>query len=573
MAAAEVLITEHIDLWTAAVKRKSSAGRGAGKKLELYGIKKLRELILDMAVRGLLVPQDPDDEPASVLLERIAAEKAELVRTKTIKKPKILPEITLEEKFISSLPSGWIFVRLNDLGEWGAGATPSRRNPELYGGNIPWFKSGELTADYISESEETVTELALKKSSLRYNKSGDVLLAMYGATIGKTSILSTPATTNQAVCACTPFSGFENTFLLTLLKAYRPRFIGMGAGGAQPNISREKIISTVIALPPTAEQTRIVAKVDELMALCDQLEQRTEANISAHQTLVEILLTAVTGNGANSAESIALLFANFDSLFTTEDSVDQLKQTILQLAVMGKLVPQDPNDEPASVLLEKIAVEKEKLIKNKIYQKTGKLLPKENLTWPKNWSDIQIGEICPSIVPNRDKPKSFTGHIPWVTLPDFPTNSFYLEHEKVQKKMSPLEVEASSARIMPENSVLMSCVGRFGLTAINEVEVTCNQQVHGFVVLSDISTKFLSIVIKVASVRLAAIASSTTVAYLNKSKCESIQFGMPPLAEQYRIVAKVDELMTLCDQLKTRLNTAQTTQLHLADTVTEQAIV
>ena len=257
-------------------------------------IDKLKQTILQLAVMGKLVPQDPNDESANVLLDKITQEKEQLLKDKLIKKPKKLADISEDEMF-TSLPTGWEFVRLNDLGEWGAGATPRRGNSELYGGSIPWFKSGELSADYIEKSEETVTELALKQSSLRYNKIGDVLLAMYGATIGKTAILKVRATTNQAVCACTPFTGFSNIFLLTLLKAYRPRFIEMGAGGAQPNISREKIIATVIVLPPLAEQHRIVAKVDELMALCEQLKAR----LSDAQTIQLHLADAVVENALN----------------------------------------------------------------------------------------------------------------------------------------------------------------------------------------------------------------------------------------------------------------------------------
>lgn len=156
---------------------------------------------------------------------------------------------------------------------------------------MPWFKSGELVADFISVSEETVTELALKECSLRRNKPGDVLIAMYGATIGKTAILNVEGTTNQAVCACTPFNGVFNKYLLLTLKAMKSNFIGQGAGGAQPNISREKIVATATGLPPLAEQHRIVAKVDQLMALCDQLKTRLnqarQLNEQLASTLVE----------------------------------------------------------------------------------------------------------------------------------------------------------------------------------------------------------------------------------------------------------------------------------------------
>ena len=237
---------------------------------------------------GKLVLQDPNDEPTSVLLDKIATNKTKLITEKKIKKTKLLPDISDNEKPFN-LPNGWEYVRLNDLGDWGAGATPLRGRHDYYNGKIPWFKSGELISDYISDSEEYVTELALKETSLRYNKPGDVLIAMYGATIGKCSILKIPATTNQAVCACTPYHGFANKYLLTLLKAYKNRFVGMGTGGAQPNISREKIIATVIALPPLAEQQRIVAKIDELMVQCDFLKSK----ISETQTTQVQLADAI----------------------------------------------------------------------------------------------------------------------------------------------------------------------------------------------------------------------------------------------------------------------------------------
>jgi type I restriction enzyme S subunit len=256
-------------------------------------IDQLKQTLLQLAVMGKLVPQDHNDEPASELLKKIAAEKLLLIKEKKIKNPPLLPLISDDEKPFQ-IPAGWEYVRLNDLGEWGAGATPLRNRHDYYGGDIPWFKSGELTDDYIGESEERVTDLALKETSLRYNKPGDVLLAMYGATIGKTSILRIAATTNQAVCACTPFKGFSNIYLLTLLKAYKNRFVNQGAGGAQPNISREKIIATVVALPPTLEQHRIVAKVDELMAICDTLKARlNEAHITQIQLADAIVEQAV----------------------------------------------------------------------------------------------------------------------------------------------------------------------------------------------------------------------------------------------------------------------------------------
>jgi len=244
-------------------------------------VKQLRDAILQLAVQGRLVPQRKEDGTADELLTQIKAAKAtDLARRKAnnerIRKTKPLPAIT-EEEIPFDIPKNWKWVRLGEYGEWGAGSTPNRKNSEYYNGNYSWFKSGELNdKKNLKGSVETVTEIALAECSLRQNKIGDVLIAMYGATIGKLAILGEEGTTNQAVCACTCNDELSNVFLFNLLMAWRVRFSEQGAGGAQPNISRIKIVNTVVPLPPLAEQQRIVAKVDELMAWCDELETRLQ---------------------------------------------------------------------------------------------------------------------------------------------------------------------------------------------------------------------------------------------------------------------------------------------------------
>ncbi|GLR63295.1 restriction endonuclease subunit S [Marinospirillum insulare] len=577
MAAIENLITENMDVWTSAIKQRATQGRGSSKKQELYGIQKLRELILELAVRGLLVPQDPNDEPASVLLEKIAAEREQLVKEKKIRKPKKIPSISIDEKY-GFLPHGWEYVRLNDIGDWGAGATPKRSNSEFYGGNIPWFKSGELVADYISNSEETITEDALKKTSLRYNKAGDVLLAMYGATIGKAAILSVPATTNQAVCACTTFTGFSNVFLLTLLKAYKPRFIGMGAGGAQPNISREKIIATVIALPPANEQKRIVAKVDELMALCDQLEEQQENSLAAHQQLVEVLLTALTQAADAEAfqQAWTRLAANFETLFTTENSIDQLKQTLLQLAVMGKLVPQDPNDEPVCLLLDKITIKKEAFIKERKIRKT-KPMPKISnkdipFQAPHGWVWARLGDLgigATGKTPSTKTAENFDGEIPFIGPGQITPSGKLLESDKTLTKEG---LKHSSEAVYGD--ILMVCIGgSVGKSVIADRRVAFNQQInsiHPFEVMSEFL--FLTVNTKTFYQLVVEKSSGSATPIINRSKWEELPVPIAPLNEQKRIVAKVDQLFAICDQLKAKIRTAQTTQLQLADALTSQAV-
>ena len=280
MELVEKLLIDEIDLWSSADSIKSSGrGRVSAASINCYGVEKLRELIFQLAIRGRLLDQCATDIPASHLLKEAETYASGLASRAVNRKKKTYQSVSAEEISFST-PEGWEWVRLGQLGEWGAGATPLRGTASFYGGDIPWFKSGELSQDFIRVSEETVTELALEKCSLRMNRPGDVLLAMYGATIGKASILEVSGTTNQAVCACTPYPGISNRYLLLLLKAMRANFIGQGAGGAQPNISREKIIVTPVAIPPAEEQERISLKVNELMALCKKSSTISSRNSS-----------------------------------------------------------------------------------------------------------------------------------------------------------------------------------------------------------------------------------------------------------------------------------------------------
>ena len=243
----------------------------------------LKKSILQEAVQGKLVPQDPSDEPAEALLERIRVEKQRLIKEGKIKKDKHESVIfrrdnshyekldgverCIDDELPFEIPESWAWVRLGNIGDWGSGATPSRTHPEYYDGSIPWLKTGDLTDSYITDIPEGISQLALEKTSVRLNESGSVLMAMYGATIGKLGILTYSATTNQACCACKPVYGVETLFLFYFLMSQRTAFIKRGEGGAQPNISKEKIVTTLMPLPPLAEQHRIVQRIEELLPL------------------------------------------------------------------------------------------------------------------------------------------------------------------------------------------------------------------------------------------------------------------------------------------------------------------
>ena len=242
----------------------------------------LKKSILQYAVQGKLVSQNPADEPASALLERIHAEKEQLIKSGKIKRDKHESVIfrrdnsyyervdgierCIDDEIPFEVPDGWEWVRLGNIGEWGSGATPSRTKSEYYNGTIPWLKTGDLNDGYITYIPETITNLALTETSVRLNPIGSVLIAMYGATIGKLGILQIPATTNQACCACVPFIGVYNKFLFYFLMSQKTAFIKLGEGGAQPNISKEKIVATLMPLPPNSEQYRIVEKIDDILS-------------------------------------------------------------------------------------------------------------------------------------------------------------------------------------------------------------------------------------------------------------------------------------------------------------------
>lgn len=231
----------------------------------------MKKSILQYAIQGKLVEQRPEEGTGEELYQQIQTEKQRLIKEKKIKKEKPLAEIT-DDEIPFDIPETWLWIRVGDVGSWGSGATPPRTNPAYYGGSIPWLKTGDLNDGFIKEVPEFITELALEKTSVRLNPVGSVLMAMYGATIGKLGILEIPVTTNQACCACIPYAGMYNKYLFYYLMSMRQTYLGMAEGGAQPNISKEKIVNSILPLPPLKEQHRIVAKLEEILPLCERLK-------------------------------------------------------------------------------------------------------------------------------------------------------------------------------------------------------------------------------------------------------------------------------------------------------------
>ncbi|WP_448169115.1 restriction endonuclease subunit S [Streptococcus hyointestinalis] len=249
------------------------------QKLDKEFPDKLKKSILQYAMQGKLVAQDPNDEPVEVLLEKIRAEKQKLYEQGKLKK-KDLGELVVTKgddnspykEVPYSIPESWTWVKLGDIGLWGAGATPSKSNIKYYEPqSIPWLLTGDLNDGYITNIPNKISELALEKTSVKLNPKGTVLIAMYGATIGKLGILTFPATTNQACCACNTLFEADKLFLFYFLMSERKKFTSRAEGGAQPNISKEKIVNTLFPLPPLAEQQRIVSKISQVFSVIESL--------------------------------------------------------------------------------------------------------------------------------------------------------------------------------------------------------------------------------------------------------------------------------------------------------------
>ncbi|WP_373233555.1 restriction endonuclease subunit S [Phocaeicola vulgatus] len=241
----------------------------------------LRKSILQEAIQGKLVPQIAEEGTAEKLLTEIREEKERLIKEGKLKKSALTDSIIFKgddnkyyeqigkkclditEQIPFEIPVNWAWARMGQIGDWGAGSTPQRGNANYYNGNILWLKTGELNNGIIYDTEEKITQKAFQDCSLRMNKIGDVLIAMYGATIGKLAIVGEDLTTNQACCGCTPYLIY-NWYLFYFLMASRDSFIKKGEGGAQPNISRVKLVEHLIPLPPLKEQHRIVAQIEKL---------------------------------------------------------------------------------------------------------------------------------------------------------------------------------------------------------------------------------------------------------------------------------------------------------------------
>ncbi|MEA5113345.1 MAG: restriction endonuclease subunit S [Geobacteraceae bacterium] len=539
------------------------------------GVQKLRDLILSIAFQGKLVPQDPQDEPVSVLLEQIKEEKERLVLEKKIKKAELLPPVGADEAPYE-LPKGWDWARLGDIGligsssrvhqkDWRARGVPFYRAREI----VKLSKCGSVDNDlFISEElYESLTAGGLVPMP------GDLMITGVG-TIGVPYVVKEEDRFYFKDASVLIFKNHFNIFPFYLLQFFRSPLWNSSIhkesmGTTVHTLTIARANETLVPLPPLTEQHRIVAKVDLLMSLCDELEkrqQRSRAKLNRLNNAALDRLLYVSDTDSLDA-AWRLVRDNFDLLYTTPDTIAKLRQTILQLAVQGKLVPQDPNDEPATILRGRIKEEKSQRIEERSIKEPKFLDNLEDFAseLPSSWIKCFLGDLTIFGPQNGYSPRGVDYQTDTKVLTLSATTRGYFD--PTQWKYADVDIEKSSNLWLEPGDLLIqrgNSLDYVGIGAVYEGD-------RGLYIYPDlmmklkfskfINTKYALFIINSNPSReffkRKASGTSGSMPKVNQVIVNSLPFPLPPIAEQHRIVTKVDQLMALCDELESKLAKSQ----------------
>ncbi len=575
-------IVNSFDIWTDAQGIKSKTRIRSVDNISLKGIASLRELILNLAVRGKLIPIQPKDEPAILLLKKIEKEKETLLKAGKIKKQTILPKIGKDEKPFE-LNNNWEWTRLQSLvtllGDGLHGTpvyTPGTKYFFINGNNL---SNGKIE---IKPDTKTVSE----DEMLKYKKELNLrtVLVSINGTLGNVAFYNgEEIMLGKSACYFNLSEYvFKNYIKLIIESPYFRTFaLKKSTGTTINNLGLMAMNEFPIPLPPLSEQKRIVAKVDELMALCDKLEAEQFKNLKTHQVLVKTLLDTLTQAKDSDELQVAWgrLSTHFDTLFCTDDSIDQLKQTILQLAVMGKLVNQNPKDEPASELIKKISKAKEKLIEEGKIKKQSPLNKisgdEKSFELPNGWVWCRLNEVAKQITDGEHitPPRIESG---FKLLSAKNVREGFIDYENCDYVSQDI-YEKCIKRCNPEigDLLIISVGGTIGRTSLITKDIP-------FVIVRSVAmikpllieSKYLELVMNSPLLQKIIENKSRGGAqpclYLNE--IVKFSFPLPPLAEQPRIAAKVNELFALCESLKNKVKKSQDLKVLLSKTIVEKAV-
>lgn len=548
------------------------------------GIKKLRELILTLAMQGKLVPQDPKDQPASELLKQIEAEKQRLVKEGKIKKSEPLPEIKPEE-VPYELPKGWVWVRVGSVFNTMSGTTFEAAF-ERDSGSFAYIKVGDMnlpgnefiitTSSRFIDPDEKMRRVLIPTGSIIFPKRGGAIAT------NKKRIVQDPIFVDLNTMAITPEKGVMTEYAYHWIRNID--LATLNTGTSVPQINHKDIDPLLFPLPPLPEQRRIVARIDQLMTRCDELErlhaEREQKRLAVHTAVIKQLLDAQEQDSFASAWQF--ITRHFSELYSVKENVAELRKAILQLAVMGKLVPQNPNDPPASELLKEIEKEKQRLVKEgKI--KTPKPMPEIRLeeaphALPNGWEWVRL-EALTQVITKGSSP-NWQGvqyvdegeGILFITSENVGNYDLLLDKKKyVESKFN--EIEPRS--ILKKRDLLMNIVGAsIGRTAIFDLDETAN--------INQAVTIIRLINLLDYDYFLHFFNSPICIGYMYDKQVDNarpnlsmgnialFKIPLPPLLEQHRIVAKVDQLIILCDMLDRQIDAATGKQTELLNAVMAQ---
>ncbi|MEI7013840.1 restriction endonuclease subunit S [Leptospira licerasiae] len=514
------------------------------------GIKKFRELILTLAMQGKLVEQDPNDQSASELSKEIQAEKARLVVEGKIKKIESFDPIKEEEKPFA-LPKGWEWVRLGDLAEINHGK--ELPTTMLKSEGFPVFGANGVIGFYETYHYEE----------------RQLLISCRGAYSGKPNFSPKFAYVTNNSLVIKFFKNLEilkdfNFYLFSILD--RNLII---SGSAQPQVTIGNLQKPVLPLPPLAEQKRIVEKIDELFALCDELERLKQAKDAKrkdlHQSVITQMLEAETHSDFQ--RHFQFLNQHFHELYSVKENVKELRKAVLQLAVMGKLVPQDEKDQPASELLKEIQAEKARLVAEGKIKKSEALPPVKDeetpFAIPKGWEWVRLGDVCEAVDYGTSEKANTSKGIPILRMNNIQDGKLDISNLKfVSEKIKDLpRLFLKNLDLIFNRTNSYELVGKTAVFYGKENSFTLASYLIRATIFKLINIEYLNFYMNSRICRLNEIephiTQQTNQANFSGSKLKLIKFPLPPLAEQKRIVAKVDELMALCDALEERIGKAE----------------
>jgi type I restriction enzyme S subunit len=544
-------------------------------------IPRLRLFVLDLAVRGKLVPQDPTDLPASELLKRIAKEKAKLVEA-GIRKPRVISAASHELPF--ALPSHWTTASLDQLspyslidGDW----IETKDQSEI--GTVRLIQLADVgVGKFLNKSARFVTEATSVRLNCTRLVPGDVLIARLPSPIGRACLFSDigqPAITAVDVAILRLDQNLDPAFLVLSLNAppTRRQIEAYGKGTTRFRVSTGDLKTVILPIPPLAEQHRIVSKVDELMALCDRLEAaRTECEATRDRFTAASFARLSAPDPDTFRGDVRFVVDALPVLTARADQIKHLRQTIINLAVSGKLVPQDPGDGTGDELLRKlIDLRNQSRIGSRGKREGSKDEIRDEEKYfeiPGSWAWArvhQVGMTQTGTSPSSSNPGLFGDHVPFVKPADLNGNAINYDGPGLT------EEGMHHSRVAPANTVLMVCIGAtLGKVNITDRTICFNQQINAVTPYADEIHRFIALALKTSGFQELAWskAGTGTLPIISKGKWEVLPISLPPLAEQQRIVAKVDELMALCDRLEASLATADETRRRLLVTLLAEAL-